>query len=250
MHHVFVTEVADEYGIAAAVILNNIFYWVRQNEANEVNYHDGYYWTYNSKKGFSRIFTYLSEKQIRNALDCLRNNGLILTGNYNKNPYDRTLWYTVTKKGVAYFQNGVALEARSISPEGLMDKPEWADVKAREGSPIPYINNNINITDNNTDVNSVDGGGAPSRTRTAKETYGEYKHVRLTRNEMDRLVNDYGSKEVSKAIKLLDEYIEEKGYKSKSHNLALRRWVFDAVQEREKKQGRKPSQTGYDWDNL
>ena len=31
------------------------------------------------------------------------------------------------------------------------------------------------------------------------------------------------------------EYIEEKGYKSKSHNLAIRRWVLDAVKKKEPK---------------
>ena len=250
MHHVFVTEVADRYGMAAAVILNNIFYWMKQNEANETNYHDGHYWTYNSAKGFTRIFTYLSEKQIRNALEILKSGGLILTGNYNKVPYDRTLWYTVTEKGAEFFQNASSIKGNSICPQGKMDIAKKENGSSQEDTPIPYINNTINNTNNKTDVKSIDDGGASSRTRTVKHTYGEYKHVKLTENEMDRLVNDYGSEETAKAIKLLDEYIEEKGYKSKSHNLALRRWVFDAVKEREKKQGYKPTKSGYDWDNL
>ena len=37
---------------------------------------------------------------------------------------------------------------------------------------------------------------------------------------------------------IFDEYIEEKGYKSKSHNLAIRRWVIDAVKEQEAKKQR------------
>ena len=41
-----------------------------------------------------------------------------------------------------------------------------------------------------------------------------------------------------KAVDFLDAYIEEKGYKSKSHNLAIRRWVMDAVKENEAKQPR------------
>ena len=47
--------------------------------------------------------------------------------------------------------------------------------------------------------------------------------------EYNRLADDFGIEMRNKAIKFLDEYIEEKGYKSKSHNLAIRRWVIDAI---------------------
>ena len=68
--------------------------------------------------------------------------------------------------------------------------------------------------------------------KEVKNIYGEYKHVRLTEKEYDRLVNDYGEGETLAAIKFLDEYIQEKpGYKSKDHNLAMRKWVFTAVKE-------------------
>lgn len=78
-----------------------------------------------------------------------------------------------------------------------------------------------------------------------KHRHGEYEHVLLTDKEHDRLINDYGETDTKAAIKFLDEYIEEKGYKSKSHNLALRRWVFDAVNRD------KPKQTGQiDWSKV
>lgn len=87
-----------------------------------------------------------------------------------------------------------------------------------------------------------------TRKREPKSRYGEYGHVMLTDPERERLFNDYGEAETLEAIKFLDEYIEEKGYKSKSHNLTMRKWVFKAVQERKGKGG-KPS-GGYDWDSL
>lgn len=71
------------------------------------------------------------------------------------------------------------------------------------------------------------------RTRTPKSKYGEFQRVLLTDAEYEKLVQDYGRAQTGKAIHFLDEYIEEKGYKSKSHNLAIRRWVMDAVKERE-----------------
>ena len=47
-----------------------------------------------------------------------------------------------------------------------------------------------------------------------KHIYGEYKHVRLTQKQYDKLITDYGQNETLEAIKFLDEYIEMKGYKA------------------------------------
>ena len=65
-----------------------------------------------------------------------------------------------------------------------------------------------------------------------KHKYGEFKHVLLTDEERDRLFKDKGEELTLKAIKKLDEYIEETGKRYKNHNLTLRRWVFDAVNEK------------------
>lgn len=99
MTHSFNVEIAQKYGMNAAVIFNNIFYWCEHNRANGRNEHDGLYWTYNSRKAFADLFPYLTERQIRTALDKLIEEGLIVTGNYNTDPRDRTTWYAVTKLG-------------------------------------------------------------------------------------------------------------------------------------------------------
>ena len=67
------------------------------------------------------------------------------------------------------------------------------------------------------------------KTKPTKTKYGEYKNVLLTESEFENLANSFGVPVRDQAIKFLDEYIEEKGYKSKSHNLAIRRWVIDAI---------------------
>ena len=101
MEHSFDIEIAKEYGVNCAVILNNIYFWIQKNEANGDHYHDGLYWTFNSVKAFNDLFPYLSEKQIRSALSKLEDDGIIKTGNYNKVAYDRTKWYAITQKGIS-----------------------------------------------------------------------------------------------------------------------------------------------------
>lgn len=104
MTHTFDTEIAEQYGLLESILLNHIYYWTEKNRANEINFYDGSYWTYNSTRAFNELFPYVSEKQIRNALKHLREDGILLTGNYNKSSYDRTLWYALSKKGLSIVQ--------------------------------------------------------------------------------------------------------------------------------------------------
>lgn len=68
-----------------------------------------------------------------------------------------------------------------------------------------------------------------------KHKYGEYQHILLKDSELEKLKEEYGESETEKAIKYLDEYIEMKGAKYKSHYLAMRKWVFSALKEHSKK---------------
>lgn len=100
-NHSFNVAVAEDVGILPAIILSNIYFWVDYNEKNGTNYYEDHYWSYNSVTAFQRQFSYATPKQIRTALEKLRDEGYILTANYNKAPFDRTLWYTVTDKAIS-----------------------------------------------------------------------------------------------------------------------------------------------------
>lgn len=67
MIHNFDSDIAKEYGILEAILLNHIYYWIEKNRANEQNFFDGKYWTYNSTKAFAELFPYAQEKQIKKA---------------------------------------------------------------------------------------------------------------------------------------------------------------------------------------
>jgi len=68
--------------------------------------------------------------------------------------------------------------------------------------------------------------------KPTKHKYGEYQNVLLTDDEYSKLKNQFPN--TDEAIEFLSLYIAEKGYKSKSHYLALRRWVFNALKEQKK----------------
>ena len=131
MQHSFDVEIARRYGILEAILLQNIFFWIEKNKSNGNHYYDNNYWTYNSNKAFAEMFPYSSEKQIRTALERLRKENILITGNYNKAGFDKTLWYAITDKGY-------------LMLKGHIDLPHRADGIDTQGKPIPDINTDIN----------------------------------------------------------------------------------------------------------
>ena len=105
MNHSFDAEIAKKYGVHSAIILNHLYFGIERNKANDVNFYDGYYWTYNSKETFTTLFPYMTARQIDYAMKRLINEGLVITGNYNKSADDRTLWYAITNKGYSILRN-------------------------------------------------------------------------------------------------------------------------------------------------
>ena len=100
MEHSFNIEVASIYGIEEAILVHNLYFWIKKNVANGKHYYDGRCWTYNSAKAFAEYFPYLSDTKIYRVLSRLEENGFIIKGNYNKDKSDRTKWYSFTDKGL------------------------------------------------------------------------------------------------------------------------------------------------------
>ena len=84
-------------------------------------------------------------------------------------------------------------------------------------------------------VKSIEYRGEEDNTPTkpTKHKHGEYSNVLLTDDEYIKINQDYPNAE--ELITFLDEYIEMKGYKAKSHYLAIKKWVVNAVAERKPK---------------
>lgn len=130
--HSFNVNNACRYGLLEAILINHLEYWIEQNEANNRNFHDGRYWTFNSAKAFSKIFPYVSERKIRLALKHLQDENIIMTGNFNKSSYDRTLWYAFTDYATSILQNR------------QMEVPEMSNQNDESDTPIPDNNPVVN----------------------------------------------------------------------------------------------------------
>lgn len=128
----FEEDMAKKYGVPEAVFIHCIQFWIAKNKASNKHFYDGSYWMYNSCYAFQKLLPFWSQKQIERLLNKLVNLKVIKKGNYNKNPYDRTLWYAF-------------VDEEKFVP---LDSTELENTFPEIGEPIPDSN-----TDSNTDSN-------------------------------------------------------------------------------------------------
>ena len=127
-------HVAIQYGLEEAIFLDSIVHWYRVNRAEGRNFRDGRWWTYNTIKAFDALFPWWSSKQIRRIIDSCKSQGALLTGDYNQDRRDRTVWYTPSDKVLELY--GLAETDKSICPDGQMQKPEPASSCAQTGTAL------------------------------------------------------------------------------------------------------------------
>ena len=206
MHHCFDVDIAKEYGLLEAILLENLEHWIEHNKANGINYHDGSYWTFNSTKAFAKLFPYASQRKIQNALKKLIEQGILKTGNYNKVAYDRTLWYAFTEKGKCIMQKCKMEDAKEEN--GLGDNVE----------PIPDIN-----TDINSNINTDEKKAAKPRTHFIPPTLEEVKsYCEDRQNGIDaqHFIDYYSARgwELSKGRKVRDWKACVRTWENNSYN--------------------------------
>ena len=101
------------------------------------------------------------------------------------------------------------------------------------------VKNDKNVKNGRNNISaSEETSSADTAKANSKHKYGEYGNVLLKDEELQKLKEEYENWE--ELIKYLDEYIEMKGYKAKSHYLCIKKWVVDAV----KKQNLKINKSG------
>lgn len=100
MTHSFDIDHALKYGVNESIMISNFQFWIQKNKANGTHLHDGRIWTYNSVNAFKEIFPYWNNGQIRRCLESLVKQEVLVKGDYNKNRYERTLWYAFNDESI------------------------------------------------------------------------------------------------------------------------------------------------------
>ena len=142
MEYGFNVEIAQKLGVNEAIIIRNFQHWLQKNKANNANFYDGRYWTYNSIAAFCKIFPFWTEYQIRNILKKLTTCGILIKGNFNKNPYDKTIWYSIDDEVLNSYLKDESLSGENkICDDEIQKAAESTETVDLLNLPNRYVEN-------------------------------------------------------------------------------------------------------------
>lgn len=208
--HSFEPQVAAQVGVNAAVIYQNLVFWAEKNKANQRHIKDGYVWTYNSRRAFSELFPYLSESQVKTAINKLVESGLVIKGEYNNALYDKTSWYAP-----AISADWICSPIGQKSP---MDRSEITNGLVKNHQPIP---------DSKPYTKPDDIGQKPKPKQNKAVSLPE-NWVPSDRNIQDAIGRGFSKQEINDEADRFLNYHHSKGSTFKSWDAAWRTWLGNA----------------------
>lgn len=125
---IILPSLAEKTGLNESIVLQQLHYWLQESKNNR----DGFKWVYNTYSDWKKQFPFWSDKTIRRIITKLENEGLIISGNYNKLGIDKTKWYRIDYEKLEIL----------TSPSGQNDQMEGTNCPIEEvnmTTPLPEI---------------------------------------------------------------------------------------------------------------
>lgn len=120
---------AREIGLNEALILQQINYWIEINKKTGNNYYEGRYWTYNSIRSWQENdFDYMSFDTVKRTFAKLEKEGYLITGNFNKDPRDKTKWYTIDEEKLFKLYQEIEFKKREIEKQVLSENVDNLEI--------------------------------------------------------------------------------------------------------------------------
>ena len=154
----FLPSLAVGVGLNEAILLQKIHGWLQCTPKEHV----GRNWIYNSYRSWHEQLPFMSEITIKRAMKNLIDKGIVLTENFNKEKFDKTLWYSIDYEKL----NEVVCTIDSIK----MIPREYQN-------DTTNTNNNNNNKENINNINIIN-----TKERFKKPTLEEVKAYCLERN--------------------------------------------------------------------
>lgn len=99
--------------------------------------------------------------------------------------------------------------------------------KQKNRERIQEWRTNQQVTENVTRYESVSNAPKVNKSKVNKSKVKD--NIYLTQPEIEKLKAELGEEKFSRAVEFLSSYKIEKGYKTKSDYLTIKRWVIDAI---------------------
>lgn len=211
---IFPCEV-EEYGVAEAIIIQQIRNWTtyNQKQGTPSHYQDGHWWCYGSMTFWSEM-TGLNEKTLYKKFKSLEDDGLLISGCFNKLKLDRTKWYRV---------NPSLHMGKSISPNRVNDiSPNRVNgITPSEEMSFPPLEGTIPR-----DMNVMNMNYITFNSLLEKFNYPKDRSNRVVKELWDNL-NDEDKKKVESKSDDFISYSKKNGYSPNLKQYLTDGWTWD-----------------------
>ena len=125
--HAFNVQLATMVGLTEAILLQHFHYWHQRARNLPEMHREGRVWFFRSVAEMREVFPYLSDGNVRTAIQHLIDRGLVVKGDYSSNSMNKATWYSLTDAAIRLFdlrespnpfvesQNGFSESCKCIS---------------------------------------------------------------------------------------------------------------------------------------
>lgn len=144
-------RLAVQVGLPESIFLQQLHYWLDKS----ANVQEENKWVYNTVKEWQIQFPFWSESTIRRIIDKLEKSEIIISGNFNKLPIDKTKWYRINYPKLDEISTGnhESRNRQSSSQIEHMDCSKRADGLPNMNRPLPESTTESTSENNNNNDN-------------------------------------------------------------------------------------------------
>ena len=145
-------SLATKVGLSESIFLQQLHYWLDRS----VNVKEGHKWVYNSAKEWQAQFPFWSINTIRRVIKSLEDKQLVISGNFNSLPIDKTKWYRIDYEIIKEIENEDC-DSRKIesTTQNEYSKHSKQVIEAPKlGRPLPESTTESTSEINNNNINA------------------------------------------------------------------------------------------------
>lgn len=188
---------AAAYGLEEAFLIHHFMHWIRINRDRGINLHEGRTWTYQTLQQIADHFPFLDYQQVKYAIASLEKFGILRKGNYNKDPMDKTTWYSFEDEQL--FVPSISRRSKNVYDSGNSPIDSGKPIMDSGNSPI-YIGKMLK---------SEDSKREQQQPAAAAAVFSCLKNEnRLTKSDIDWLMK-FTEAEVEEALKYTQEEADQ-----------------------------------------
>lgn len=144
--------VAKTLGLNEAIFLQQLHYWL--NRKPHIVEEKG--WIYNPYKTWQEQLCFMSESTIKRTVKNLVDKGIVITANFNKMKFDRTLWYSIDYDKLDECVNATSIESNCIEDSVIQESPLCQiDTMENVTMTLPIPSNNTSITTSTNNIKDI-----------------------------------------------------------------------------------------------